>query len=34
MKTTGMSKLGYNALGLLAFVGFGFPVYWMLNTAF
>jgi N,N'-diacetylchitobiose transport system permease protein len=34
VKTTGMSKLGYNALGLLAFVGFGFPVYWMLNTAF
>ncbi|MFD4621382.1 carbohydrate ABC transporter permease [Streptomyces sp. NPDC058475] len=28
------SKLGWNALGLLVFVTAGFPVYWMLNTAF
>jgi N,N'-diacetylchitobiose transport system permease protein len=27
-------KLGYNLLGLLVFVIMGFPVYWMLNTAF
>ncbi|MDX6310642.1 MAG: N,N-diacetylchitobiose transport system permease protein [Streptomyces sp.] len=31
MKT---SRLGYNALGLLVFMTIGFPVYWMLNTAF
>ncbi|MFJ1603569.1 carbohydrate ABC transporter permease [Streptomyces sp. NPDC088253] len=30
----GKSKLGWNLLGLLAFVIVGFPVYWMLNTAF
>lgn len=28
------SKLGWNFLGLLVFVVVGFPVYWMLNTAF
>ncbi|GAB7104393.1 carbohydrate ABC transporter permease [Streptomyces phaeofaciens JCM 4814] len=28
------SKLGWNILGLLVFVVVGFPVYWMLNTAF
>ncbi|MET9063441.1 MULTISPECIES: carbohydrate ABC transporter permease [Streptomyces] len=28
------SKLGWNLLGLLVFVVAGFPVYWMLNTAF
>ncbi|MFF2995643.1 carbohydrate ABC transporter permease [Streptomyces sp. NPDC057950] len=28
------SKLGWNVLGLLVFVVAGFPVYWMLNTAF
>ncbi|MFF1652768.1 carbohydrate ABC transporter permease [Streptomyces sp. NPDC058255] len=28
------SKLGWNVLGLLVFVTAGFPVYWMLNTAF
>ncbi|MCX4577415.1 carbohydrate ABC transporter permease [Streptomyces sp. NBC_01571] len=28
------SKLGWNVLGLLVFVIAGFPVYWMLNTAF
>ncbi|MER5717133.1 carbohydrate ABC transporter permease [Streptomyces sp. NPDC002132] len=27
-------KLGWNLLGLLVFVVAGFPVYWMLNTAF
>ncbi|MFI9099357.1 carbohydrate ABC transporter permease [Streptomyces fildesensis] len=27
-------KLGYNLLGLLVFLTAGFPVYWMLNTAF
>lgn len=27
-------KLGWNILGLLVFVAIGFPVYWMLNTAF
>ncbi|KOU67596.1 sugar ABC transporter permease [Streptomyces sp. MMG1533] len=27
-------KLGWNLLGLLVFVTAGFPVYWMLNTAF
>ncbi|MEV8567204.1 carbohydrate ABC transporter permease [Streptomyces sp. NPDC051322] len=27
-------KLGWNILGLLVFVTIGFPVYWMLNTAF
>jgi ABC-type sugar transport system, permease component len=27
-------KLGWNALGLLVFVTLGFPVYWMVNTAF
>ncbi|GAX51243.1 carbohydrate ABC transporter permease [Streptomyces mirabilis] len=30
----GKSKLGWNLLGLLVFVTAGFPVYWMLNTAF
>ncbi|MFF3936626.1 carbohydrate ABC transporter permease [Streptomyces phaeofaciens] len=30
----GRSKLGWNLLGLLVFVVVGFPVYWMLNTAF
>ncbi|MFD7130059.1 carbohydrate ABC transporter permease [Streptomyces sp. NPDC059894] len=30
----GRSKLGWNLLGLLVFVTAGFPVYWMLNTAF
>ncbi|MFG2477612.1 carbohydrate ABC transporter permease [Streptomyces fagopyri] len=28
------SKLGWNVLGLLVFVTAGFPVYWMVNTAF
>ncbi|MFK4098604.1 carbohydrate ABC transporter permease [Streptomyces sp. NPDC019531] len=28
------SKLGWNLLGLLVFATAGFPVYWMLNTAF
>ncbi|MCX5385579.1 carbohydrate ABC transporter permease [Streptomyces sp. NBC_00083] len=28
------NKLGWNLLGLLVFVTAGFPVYWMLNTAF
>ncbi|MET9504728.1 carbohydrate ABC transporter permease [Streptomyces sp. NPDC006259] len=28
------SKLGWNLVGLLVFVVVGFPVYWMLNTAF
>lgn len=28
------SKLGWNAIGLLVFAVVGFPVYWMLNTAF
>ncbi|MFD7163281.1 carbohydrate ABC transporter permease [Streptomyces violascens] len=28
------TKLGWNLLGLLVFVTAGFPVYWMLNTAF
>lgn len=27
-------KLGWNIVGLLVFVAIGFPVYWMLNTAF
>ncbi|MEW2120754.1 carbohydrate ABC transporter permease [Streptomyces sp. NPDC005474] len=27
-------KLGWNLLGLLVFLTVGFPVYWMLNTAF
>ncbi|WP_107474141.1 carbohydrate ABC transporter permease [Streptomyces sp. NRRL S-340] len=27
-------KLGWNLLGLLAFLVLGFPLYWMLNTAF
>ncbi|WP_329532463.1 carbohydrate ABC transporter permease [Streptomyces sp. NBC_01450] len=30
----GKSRLGWNLLGLLVFVTVGFPVYWMLNTAF
>ncbi|MFF3499137.1 carbohydrate ABC transporter permease [Streptomyces sp. NPDC003247] len=30
----GRSKLGWNLLGLLVFAVAGFPVYWMLNTAF
>jgi N,N'-diacetylchitobiose transport system permease protein len=28
------SRLGWNILGLLVFLTVGFPVYWMLNTAF
>ncbi|CAM5425724.1 sugar ABC transporter permease [Streptomyces spiroverticillatus] len=28
------TKLGWNLIGLLVFVTAGFPVYWMLNTAF
>ncbi|WP_328536772.1 carbohydrate ABC transporter permease [Streptomyces sp. NBC_00344] len=28
------SRLGWNIVGLLVFVVVGFPVYWMLNTAF
>ncbi|MFE3186157.1 carbohydrate ABC transporter permease [Streptomyces violascens] len=28
------TRLGWNLLGLLVFVTAGFPVYWMLNTAF
>jgi N,N'-diacetylchitobiose transport system permease protein len=32
--TTSRPRLLYNFLGLLTFAGFGFPVYWMLNTAF
>ncbi|MEV7075936.1 carbohydrate ABC transporter permease [Streptomyces sp. NPDC091972] len=30
----GKSKAGWNLLGLLVFLTAGFPVYWMLNTAF
>ncbi|WP_390898544.1 carbohydrate ABC transporter permease [Streptomyces fulvoviolaceus] len=30
----GRSRLGWNLLGLLVFLIAGFPVYWMLNTAF
>ncbi|MFE9093758.1 carbohydrate ABC transporter permease [Streptomyces sp. NPDC007264] len=30
----GMSRLGWNLLGLLVFVTAGFPVYWMADTAF
>ncbi|WP_329364502.1 carbohydrate ABC transporter permease [Streptomyces sp. NBC_01483] len=30
----GKSRLGWNLLGLLVFATVGFPVYWMLNTAF
>lgn len=30
----GKSRLGWNLVGLLVFVTAGFPVYWMLNTAF
>ncbi|WP_320780283.1 carbohydrate ABC transporter permease [Streptomyces sp. CRN 30] len=33
-KPNGKSKLGWNLLGLLVFLTAGFPVYWMLNTAF
>ncbi|MFD5949482.1 carbohydrate ABC transporter permease [Streptomyces collinus] len=35
-KTTGRrkSRLGWNLLGLLVFAVAGFPLYWMLNTAF
>ncbi|MEU6087993.1 carbohydrate ABC transporter permease [Streptomyces sp. NPDC047085] len=29
-----LPRLGWNLLGLLVFVTAGFPVYWMLNTAF
>lgn len=28
------TKAGWNIIGLLVFVAIGFPVYWMLNTAF
>ncbi|MEU3279441.1 carbohydrate ABC transporter permease [Streptomyces antibioticus] len=34
VSTPGRSRLGWNLLGLLVFVVAGFPVYWMLNTAF
>ncbi|MER6446633.1 carbohydrate ABC transporter permease [Streptomyces venezuelae] len=34
LKQKTKSKLGWNLLGLLVFVTMGFPVYWMLNTAF
>ncbi|MCX5171413.1 carbohydrate ABC transporter permease [Streptomyces antibioticus] len=34
VSTPGRSKLGWNLVGLLVFVVAGFPVYWMLNTAF
>ena len=30
----GTSRLGWNLLGLFVFLTAGFPVYWMLNTAF
>ncbi|MFD8505673.1 carbohydrate ABC transporter permease [Streptomyces sp. NPDC059687] len=30
----GTSRLGWNLLGLLVFVTVGFPVYWMVDTAF
>ena len=30
----GKSRLGWNLLGLLVFVTAGFPVYWMIDTAF
>jgi N,N'-diacetylchitobiose transport system permease protein len=30
----GTSRLGWNLLGLLVFLIAGFPVYWMINTAF
>ncbi|MFB7928557.1 carbohydrate ABC transporter permease [Streptomyces sp. NPDC056039] len=30
----GQSRLGWNLLGLLVFLVAGFPLYWMLNTAF
>ena len=33
-RTRGKSKLGWNLLGLLVFLIAGFPLYWMLNTAF
>ncbi|MCJ1678072.1 carbohydrate ABC transporter permease [Streptomyces sp. APSN-46.1] len=33
-KQKSKSKLGWNLLGLLVFATVGFPVYWMLNTAF
>ncbi|MET9597331.1 carbohydrate ABC transporter permease [Streptomyces sp. NPDC006459] len=34
LKQRRKSKLGWNLLGLLVFATAGFPVYWMLNTAF
>ncbi|MFF4369910.1 carbohydrate ABC transporter permease [Streptomyces sp. NPDC001594] len=34
LKRVRKSKLGWNLIGLLVFVVVGFPVYWMLNTAF
>lgn len=34
LKKPRKSKLGWNAVGLLVFAIMGFPVYWMLNTAF
>ncbi|MEU6757934.1 carbohydrate ABC transporter permease [Streptomyces sp. NPDC046685] len=34
LKQRKKSKLGWNLVGLLVFVIAGFPVYWMLNTAF
>ncbi|RKT06830.1 carbohydrate ABC transporter membrane protein 2 (CUT1 family) [Streptomyces sp. 3211.6] len=34
LKRVKKSKLGWNVIGLLVFVIVGFPVYWMLNTAF
>ncbi|MFE7166502.1 carbohydrate ABC transporter permease [Streptomyces sp. NPDC057616] len=33
-RARGRSKLGWNLLGLLVFLIAGFPLYWMLNTAF
>jgi N,N'-diacetylchitobiose transport system permease protein len=33
-RARGKSKLGWNILGLLVFVVAGFPLYWMLDTAF
>lgn len=33
-KPKAKSKLGWNLIGLVVFATVGFPVYWMLNTAF
>ena len=33
-RTPRRSRFGWNLLGLLVFLAAGFPVYWMVNTAF